>query len=646
MLNIDSTKHFVSHDNSNNIQKSPLKRLVEMYFFIIFNRKPFFTNEKQSLITMKLTKEQEQIIASKGDIKINAVAGSGKTTTVIEYAQSRPANSKILYLAFNKSVKLEALKKFASRDIGNVKVETAHSLAYKQIVFRHGYQVRNQGYQIHEIADLLKINSSGEKHNEFILANHILKFMSCFCNSDKQNMNDVNYLETITDKKARSFVFNYQSYIIEQAGIFWEFMSSGKIDITHDFYLKKFQLSNPRLPYDYILFDEGQDASGAMLDVFLKQKATKVIVGDTHQQIYGWRYAVNSLERTKFSSHLLSTSFRFQESIANLANDVLKFKKHLNTYEDLTIHGIGNSTETNSKAIVARTNLGLLIRAIEIVFEEKNIERIYFEGNIHSYTYADEGASLYDVLNLYNSKRYLIKDKLIRSMSDLSELEDYIDKTEDLQLGMMVKIVETYGNEIPGILKKLKEMHVDNDKKDDAQIIFSTVHRCKGMEYDQIELVSDFVTEDQLKKIADSKDKEHFGINKLNEEINLLYVAITRTRNILKIPESLLPKNFSGSANIEVLRELNDLEEESNAENECELDSVNSESEPVKSYSILDVRKTYREAYQPWNDELDSELTMLFFKGIKTKVIAQKFGRTTGAILSRIKKLELREVIN
>ncbi|MEJ7681693.1 MAG: hypothetical protein WKG06_28375 [Segetibacter sp.] len=59
---------------------------------------------------MELTSEQYDIIHSTGDIKINAVAGSGKTTTIIEYAKARPVTAKILYLAFNRSVKLEAQK--------------------------------------------------------------------------------------------------------------------------------------------------------------------------------------------------------------------------------------------------------------------------------------------------------------------------------------------------------------------------------------------------------------------------------------------------------------------------------------------------------------------------------------------------------
>ena len=65
---------------------------------------------------MELTPEQLDIINSTGNIKINAVAGSGKTTTVIEYAKARPTTSKILYLAFNKSENLKQLKNLLAKD--------------------------------------------------------------------------------------------------------------------------------------------------------------------------------------------------------------------------------------------------------------------------------------------------------------------------------------------------------------------------------------------------------------------------------------------------------------------------------------------------------------------------------------------------
>ena len=227
------------------------------------------------------------------------MAGSGKTTTIIEYASSRPKDSKILYLAFNKSVKTEAVKRFADKNLRNVKVETAHSLAYRHIVYRNHYQVRPQGYKTYEIAELLGLQGNGERHAEYIVANHINRFITYFCNSDKKKVQDLNYLDVVSDPKATIFVRTFYDYIETQTRWFLSKMNSGKIEITHDFYLKKFQLSHPTLAYDYILFDEGQDASSAMLDIFFRQKATKVIVGDTHQQIYGWRHAVKFIRKSK-----------------------------------------------------------------------------------------------------------------------------------------------------------------------------------------------------------------------------------------------------------------------------------------------------------------------------------------------------------
>lgn len=594
---------------------------------------------------MKLTSEQEAIINSTGNIKINAVAGSGKTTTVIEYAKTRPISSKILYLAFNRSVKLEAEKKFAEKGLKNVNIETAHSLAYKKVVYRSNYKVRNQGYKTHEVVELLGLTGSEEKHAEFVIANHINKFIAYFCNSNKQKVQELNYLDVVTDPKAKAFVKTFYDYIQNQARVLLSKMDKGEIEITHDFYLKKFQLSNPQLHYDYILFDEGQDASSAMLDVFSKQDATKVIVGDTHQQIYSWRYAVNSLEQLNFPVFHLSTSFRFSPDIANLATEILEWKTHLKEHKTVNITGKGSHKEYKSKAILARTNLGLLLKAIEYATEKKKIKHIYFEGNINSYTYADEGTSLYDVLNLYEGKKYLIRDKLVKAMKDIYELEEYIEKTEDVQLGMMVEVVKKYGSHIPGIIKTIKEKHIGDDEKHKAQMIFSTVHRCKGMEYDAIQLANDFITEKKLKKLkSDSKEK---GLNtdKLHEEINLLYVAVTRTKNSIHIPESMLPEDFPPSPQIFIEKE----------------DSLKESLEPTKiRYIIKDepypkrkskekektyskVREKHKGAYMPWLPDQDDELTELYCEGASIVDLSLYFGRTRGAITSRIKKLELAE---
>jgi superfamily I DNA/RNA helicase len=419
-------------------------------------------------------------------------------------------------------------------------------------------------------------------------------------------------------------------------------MNRGDIEITHDFYLKKFQLSNPTLHYDYILFDEGQDASAAMLDVFFNQKATKVIVGDTHQQIYGWRFAVNSLEKADFKTYHLSTSFRFSQAIAELAVEVLKWKKIIEIETPFQISGRGKAGKSKSKAVIARTNLGLLLKAIEYVTEKKRVNNIYFEGNINSYTYAEEGASLYDVLSLYNDKRRLIKDKLIKQMKNIEELEEYIEKTEDVQLGMMVEIVKEYGNRIPSIINKIKKKHIDTNDKQHAEMIFSTVHRCKGMEYDAVQIVDDFISEEKLEKLVSDNKKEDLDFGKLNEEINLLYVAVTRAKYRLYIPETLMPAEMDESGQISITGVGKEVEKRASTNkrsgSKVKIDADGNEN----TFSVEKIRIKHRAAYKPWTQKLDNELAEMYGEGIPIAELSIHFGRTKGAILSRIKKLELK----
>lgn len=489
---------------------------------------------------MQLTDEQQKILATNSNLVINAVAGSGKTTTLIAYAKSRPSNSKILYLAFNKTVKTEAMQKFAAAGISNVRVETAHSLAYDHIIRQSTYQVV-QGYKSYEWCNLLGIKT-GDRHTDFIIANHVSRFISYFCNSKALRVQELDYATTMSDTKAAAFVKNFYALIERFTREALGKMDKGEMALTHDFYLKKFQLGQPSLRYDYILFDEGQDASAAMLDVFLQQPATKIIVGDIHQQIYGWRYAVNSLQQVDFPVHHLSNSFRFNDEVALVANKILDWKKHLQQPPAVKINGVANpSGVTATKAVLGRTNLALLLNAISR-WQQGQVKKLYFEGNINSYTFADDGASLYDILNLHNGKTAGIKDKLIAEMKDMKELEDYIGKTEDNSLAIIVEIVKEFGNKLPSLISELKTNHTT--VKGEADMIFSTVHRCKGMEYDEVSLLNDFITEEKLKKYIDqyggSKINEA-AKNRLSEEVNVLYVAATRAKNKLIIPPGINP---------------------------------------------------------------------------------------------------------
>ena len=261
-----------------------------------------------------------------------------------------------------------------------------------------------------------------------------------------------------------------------------------------------------------------------------------------HQQIYGWRYAINSLQQVDLSVYHLSNSFRFDDEIALVANKILNLKKLLLQPPAVKIVGAGTPTDAiATKATLGRTNFGLLLNAIA-QWQGGLIKNIYFEDNINSYTFADEGASLYDVLNLYNSKPSLIKDKLIATMKTMKELEEYIEKTEDGSLAMIVEVVKEFGNRLPGLISELKNNHTAS--KEDASMIFSTVHRCKGMEYDEVTLLKDFIIEEKLKKGIAQMGGEKISVadtQRLGEEINILYIAAIRAKKRLVIPPEINP---------------------------------------------------------------------------------------------------------
>lgn len=467
---------------------------------------------------MIYTDEQKAIIESTGDIKINAVAGAGKTTTLVGYAQKRP-QSKILYLGFNKTVREEAKKKFAH--LSNVTCETAHSLAYRHIT-KLGYKI-GDGLNVMSIINQCKLTKNKDV---YALAFHIIKAFSCYCNSEKRNMKEIDYTIGL-DAEAKSFFKKHSETILMHTRNLLAAMNNKEIGMTHDFYLKKFQSLSPNLDYDVILFDEAQDSSNVMLDIFKNSNGTKVIVGDTHQQIYSWRYAINSLDKVDYKSYNLNTSFRFDENIANLAKAILDCKYDITDlkYDGVEIIGSGKGTSGRQKAFLGRTNFGLIAKALEL-----NMPKIHFEGHINSYLNSDSGTSIYDIYNLNQNELDRIKNPIIKSMKDMNELFQYIEDTGDRQLKPMADLVKTYGRRLPFLLSEIKNSHVD---KKEANYIFSTCHKSKGMEYDTVELLNDFID------LNDFDDDP-----RMSEEINLLYVAATRTKSSLTINENQVPNSF------------------------------------------------------------------------------------------------------
>jgi ATP-dependent exoDNAse (exonuclease V) beta subunit len=178
-------------------------------------------------------------------------------------------------------------------------------------------------------------------------------------------------------------------------------------------------------------------------------------------------------------------------------------------------------------------------------------------------------------------------------------------------------------------------------------MIFSTVHRAKGMEYDVVYLVDDFITEEKLVKLKDKE--EPINTAKFTEEINLLYVAVTRAKYKLYIPETLVPRGVPVSKHIKAGKKTVDTRP-AGKQVQPGVSSIFRQSTGKKTqsfrkpgekpYAVVEKKQSHKEAYQPWSPELDKELKAMADTGASIGEMAEHFGRTKGAVYARLKKLD------
>ncbi|QIZ52232.1 hypothetical protein DWG24_16490 [Dickeya zeae] len=228
------------------------------------------------------TDEQEAVIHWKGrHLVVNAFAGTGKTSTLVRYALANP-DTKMLYLAYNRAVRDEAERKFPF----NVDCKTSHQLAWMQF----GKHFKNR------LTGNLRITDIARKLNtrHWALARTVLSALNHFlCSASAAPGYD-----HLPDEDERDGLDAEK--ILGAVQFLWNEMSrmDSTFPVTHDTYLKLFQLSSPDLSkrWDTILFDEAQDANPVTSALVLGQNCNVVLVGDRHQQIYRFRGADNALQ--------------------------------------------------------------------------------------------------------------------------------------------------------------------------------------------------------------------------------------------------------------------------------------------------------------------------------------------------------------
>jgi superfamily I DNA/RNA helicase len=95
----------------------------------------------------------------------------------------------------------------------------------------------------------------------------------------------------------------------------------------------------------------------------------------------------------------------------------------------------------------------------------------------------------------------------------------------------------------------------------EADIILTTCHAAKGMEWDNVQLCENFIDLNTYKRCQSLPEKPYqFGFQNWGDDVNLFYVACTRAKRQLSIPSSsiiIVWKNFDTLHQWYLLREMN-----------------------------------------------------------------------------------------
>ncbi|XP_070785004.1 F-box DNA helicase 1 [Enoplosus armatus] len=554
-----------------NIQISNRLHYNIYYVLHLMENGPFSVSHGQSRQPqLHLTHEQQQILSHniQADqvVKIVAFAGTGKTTTLVKYAEQWP-QLRFLYVAFNKSVACEAQRRFPR----NVDCKTVHSLAFNDV--GRSYQVRQKlSFNLKPFA-LSSVLPKGR--GGFAKAKVVATTLNAFMASTDRTITTRHVPSTrIVKNHRRMDIGEYEKQLfVHDAQTIWNKMKDlneteqDAYHMIHDGYLKLWQLQIPQPQlsnqYDVLFIDEAQDCTPAIMDVLLSQRCGKILVGDPHQQIYTFKGAVNALHIVNHTHiYYLTQSFRFGAEIAYVGATILKVCKKV---EKILVGGkqkggvcdeaaerveaamrTGVSLCQGKTAILSRCNLSVFSEAVRLIDANPHC-RVHFIGGV-------VGIGLNRIQDIWQlmqgaekkiqepgQRPKFIRDPLIRSFANKSQnafwaLKVYATQTEDRDLEAKLNIVEKYRSRIPQLVNQL-ERSFENDYHK-ADFIVGTVHKAKGLEFDTVIVSDDFY------KVPSSRHNLHFSpdfsFDKVpDDEWNLLYVAVTRAKTSLIITRNI-----------------------------------------------------------------------------------------------------------
>lgn len=468
-----------------------------------------------------LTKEQQAIVdtvcSNDSDsriIAVNAVAGSGKTSTADAVIRAyNPSNG--FYTAFNRAIVQDSEKRFGKM----LQCKTIHALAYKYCKPKKSIEDLNY----------LTIKEPISYEDKAL----VIETIDDFFRSASTDLEE--YAKHKTDNE------NLQNLILEYA----DRMLRGDINPTFNFLLKNLHLQlldrETEIDFDLLILDECQDTTAVALEIFkLINAKKKLILGDRFQNIYSFMNTVNAFEELDDLRLLrLTKSFRCNPTIATTVEEYGR------QYLEEEFSYVGNEEipdKNDSLAFITRTNSALIERMDLLMDTGHSFKLTRKPEEIFALPMALLTASAgKSVIN----KKFKFLEKEFKQYQDMSDsftsFFDYLQiAVNDEAVNMACKVLSKFKDKkinLFDLYNKVKAM------KPDPRIILTTSHAFKGLEADSVVIEEDLnrcvnkvierlhmLKEDlpfgesifELKKYLDKNDKE---------DLNTYYVALSRARN-------------------------------------------------------------------------------------------------------------------
>lgn len=546
---------------------------------------------------MEFTSEQKRIFQfvsqEKGHGIIDAVAGAGKTTTIMECAKFVKDKSTILFCAFNNSIANEIAQRFQKLGLNEVTVKTIHALG-RQILQDNNNSGQRIILEETKYKKLLKdkeIQGKLRIHFERILKINGFELdglddrksfaVDSMVNKIKSRLLDINskFRATLTKEELLEFeelVIHYGIFdeieftkksFKEELKEYFEchklLLEAGNelskktmvIDFTDMLYLPYKWNQQPIKKYDFLFIDECQDLSKSQFAVAAKhgKKDGRILaVGDPSQSIYGFTGAdINSFfrvkEYTKALQLPLTTCFRCPNKVIELAQtirkDIVGNKEDAGILDKISFDNVINLLKPGD-LIISRLRAPIVLMVFSLI--DKNIKVRIHEDEAREIISEIKNIFKQNELNVVLSTlsgefyelELAVKERWKWIIAKNAEL--IVDRTER---NLYIKNENNYlDKKIEFLHKKYEQWRYDCDTVNDIirkikesisatenSIKLSTIHRAKGLENERVFILN--YNELPYSRLH-QKDWEK------TQELNLKYVAITRALEELYLIEA------------------------------------------------------------------------------------------------------------